>query len=464
MKQNSLAASATSMKHGDSSARTSGLLRSLPIARREAPRIFPNVGDLFSIETSFILFLFAGRYKTLPELQWFPIDFTLLFFAITAASMACAIISGKIQRIPLDLPVMLMILLGEIAALSLFWSSLGPPNFDKLWRFLLLTVTAFVAARVLAEDRLRRERLIRMAIWLSCAILAYYEYYRWVVGIDVARGGWDAGAGAPTGRPGDVENNYLEYAAHAGILFVVFLCLAIFGSPKVLGIAVVGSVAMLFALASIGGRGPLTLAFLAIPLLALGLGIRGGGQQVRRLLVFLSALIATAVLGYIAIVRFQGEDAAWEQMHTLQRYQTQLVGESTDSVDERLEAQRFAFEQWQKKPILGWGIGEFRVQRVIPGYPHNLLLESLMELGLTGAVLLFSACAIAVLNCIRWAWWGTIGWVDASIVLLFLTELVSHLTVQGYLADDRIFFTYMALAIALRPAASPREVWRVHYY
>jgi len=130
------------------------------------------------------------------------------------------------------------------------------------------------------------------------------------------------------------------------------------------------------------------------------------------------------------------------------------MGESTDSVDERLQAQKFAFEQWQRKPILGWGIGEFRVERFIPGYPHNLLLESLMELGLTGAVLLFSACAIALLNCIRWVRRGALNWVDVSIVLLFLTELVSHLTVQGYLADDRIFFAYMALVIGLRPAYS----------
>jgi O-antigen ligase len=193
------------------------------------------------------------------------------------------------------------------------------------------------------------------------------------------------------------------------------------------------------------------------------LHLRGGLQRAKRLLIFLSALIAIAVLGYIAIVRLQGDSAAWEQLHTLQRYQMQLFGENTESVDERLEGQRYAFERWQEKPIVGWGIGEFRIQQSYLGYPHNLLLEILMELGLAGAVLFVSLCAIAVLNCVYWARQGALGWVDTSIALLFLTELVEHLTVQGYLADDRIFFAYMALAIGLRRACTPRGVERIHW-
>ena len=38
------------------------------------------LSDLFTFEALFVLFLFAGRFKTDPRLQWVPVDLTLLFF------------------------------------------------------------------------------------------------------------------------------------------------------------------------------------------------------------------------------------------------------------------------------------------------------------------------------------------------------------------------------------------------
>jgi O-antigen ligase len=152
-------------------------------------------------------------------------------------------------------------------------------------------------------------------------------------------------------------------------------------------------------------------------------------------------------------------DEVARQFQTLERYEMQLSGEHTDSVDERLEAQGFAFRQWQERPLFGWGMGEFRVQNSYLEYPHNLLLEILMEIGLVGAFLFFSVCAIAVIDCVRAAQSAARpGWVEMAIALLFLTELASHLTVQGYLADDRYFLAYMGMAIGARRSARVRHV------
>lgn len=419
-------------------------------ASRLSTRFVPGLSDLLSIEASFILFLFAGRYKMFPELRGFPIDFTVLFFVLTAALIAWAFVSGRMRPFPLNLPVLLMILFSEFAAASLFWSSLDPFNKDKLIRFLLFTSTSFFAAYMFGQDKERRERLLRVLALFSCAILLYYVYYRYVVGVDMIS--------SPTGRYPEDSNNYLEYNEHASLLFIIFIALAVVGSKRQMCSAFAGAGAMLFLLATIGGRGPLAVALLAIPLMGIGLSFRPYGvlKGVTRLLTFVAVLCVVAGATYTAMVQTYGSET-WEQLHTLDRYDMQLSSEDTTSLDERHDARELAVQGWQEKPIFGWGIGEFRVQSVF-GYPHNLLLEILMELGLVGAALFFPICVIAVVACVRVMQRRTSGWAEIAIALLYVTDLVSHLTVQGYLADNRAFFAYLGLALAIGAGARTARI------
>ncbi len=184
---------------------------------------------------------------------------------------------------------------------------------------------------------------------------------------------------------------------------------------------------------------------------------RGGRRGLNRLFVFLSAVLAAATVGYMAFVGLHGSGAAWEELRTLSRYEMQLSHENTDSMDERLEAQGFAFRQWLEKPLFGWGIGEFRVQNSYLDYPHNLLLEILMEIGILAAFLFFAVCALAVAGCLLLMQKPDVSWVDVAVGSLFLTELISHLTVQGYLADDRYFLAYIGLVIGLSRGAATRS-------
>ena len=424
------------------------LLRAHPASAgesREMPRLLLSFADLFSVEASFVLFLFAGRYKNLPELRGFPIDFTLLFLTATFCLVAWAVVSGRMRPIPLSSPVLLMISFSAFAVASLFWSSMDQRNVEKLTHFLLLASPSFFVAHLSAQDKPRRERLLRWLLWFSAAILMYYVYYRWILGINLA-----------DKQGEDYANNYIEYNSHANIVFILFVSLAVFGSPppKQLAIAIVGACAALFALLTIGGRGPLALALLAIPFLAIGLLLRarGGLPRLARLLGHACAVTGVAVLGYMVLVQSEGSSAAWEELRTLDRFEMQLSHESTDSMDVRLEAQEYAFEKWLEQPVTGWGFGEFRIHSDLD-YPHNLLLEILMEMGLVGAFLFFSVCAVAIIDCVRMARDGTSNFVDATIALLFLTQLVSHLTVQGYLGDDRIFLAFIGLAIGSRSGA-----------
>jgi O-antigen ligase len=398
------------------------------------PRLLLRPGDLWSVEASFVLFLVSGRYKTLSELKDFPVDFTVVFLALTASMITLGIVSGRLRFRYLSLPVLVMVLFTEYAVASLFWSSFQALNVDKALRFAALTSTGFFVAYFIAQDPPRRERFLRVLVWFSLALTLYYCYYEYILGIDIVK---------PLDKP-----NYQEYGEHAAILFIAFLTLAVFGSFGELCLAVLGCSATLWALAAIGGRGALAFAVMAVPLVASGLVLRSRESlgRLARLAILLGLLAVTCTVGLLA-ASANGPNADISQLRTISRFDAQLSRNDTSSMDERARAQQEALGKWLLKPIFGWGIGEFWVEENYLKYPHNLPLEILMELGIVGAFLFFGAVGTGLAACLRLAGDPSTGWAEAAIALLFLTQLASHLTVAGYLADDRIFVAYMGLVI-----------------
>ncbi len=402
--------------------------------------------DLLSIETCFILFIFAGRIKGLPEFRSIPVDLTLLFFTLTFALVVWGVASRRLRPLPIDAPTILMMAFCGFAVVSVYWSSLDPRNIDKAWRFILVGASSYFFVVVLAQDRQRRARLVRLVVGFSAALMIYYAYYRWVVGIDQMEL-------YNTGRVNG--NNYIEYATHASYLFFGCLALVIHGPARRLPWALAGAVGALFALMLIGARGPLVFSAVAILLAGGGLLLSPPrfASGARRLLILLAVLVAMAWAGFAALVAVKGPSGATEQLYTLQRFQLQLSNENTHSLDVRSEARDLAWRRWLEQPMLGWGLGEFRIQHSLE-FPHNLSLEVLMETGLVGACLFFPALLIAVAACFRMARDRRTGWTDATIALLFLTEFLSHTTVQGYLLDDRIYFALLGMVIGWRVEAA----------
>ncbi|MGF7174867.1 O-antigen ligase family protein [Azospirillum doebereinerae] len=410
--------------------------------RRSGQR-FGVLDVLFSIETSFILFLVAGRYKALPEFQSFPVDPTLLFFVLTLGLIVHKCAMGQLKPMPLDAPGLLMLAFCAYGFVSVYWSSLEPKNVDKAWRFVMVSVSGYFLASVLAQEQERRERMVLLMIAFSGALLLYYAYFRWVVGIDIYEL-------ENTGRIRG--NNYLEYGTHAAYVFYGCLALTVYGPRRWLAAGIAGGVASLFLLAFIGARGPLVFSLLGIPLAgaALFLNLRRLGAGVRRLALLLLVLAVLAWVGYGALVAVKGFAAASEELYTIERLSLQLSNESTSSLDVRSAGRDLAFRRWLEQPLFGWGMGEFRLQYSVLDYPHNLLLEVLMEMGLVGAVLFIPTQIIALFVCFRVVRDPVCGWIDMAIVLKFVTDFVSHLSVEGYLGDNRIYFALLALAIGLR--------------
>jgi len=422
-------------------------------ARRRVSPMSMILGDVLSIEASFVLFVFAGRYKSLPEFRGIPVDVTLLFLVLTFGLVAWGIFSGRLKPMAANLPNVLMMAFCGLGILSVFWSSFEPRNIDKAWRFVLVGISSFFLVAILAQDPERRARLIRLIVGFSVVLLTYYAIHRWIIGLDER-------ALYHTGRV--QGNNYLEYAAHAVILFFAGLALAIYGPGKWplagMGMAVLA----LFLLVAVGARGPMVVALLGVPMLCVGLFLRRKrfGRGVKRMVVLVTVLVAMAWGGYIALVSFKGATEASAQLYTLQRFERQLSNENTSSMDSREGARDLAYRRWLDRPLLGWGMGEFRLHHSVE-YPHNLALEILMEMGLAGGLLFFPVLYMGVTGCLRAARDEESGWSEATIALLFLTDLLSHLTVQGYLAEDRIFFAFMALSLSLHAARGRRPAARV---
>jgi O-antigen ligase len=408
--------------------------------------------DLLSLEASFVLYLYSGRYKMMPEVQWFPMDLTLTFLVLTLGLIAWGFIAHRLRPPPMGVPVVCFLLFSEFVGVSFFWSSLDPLNGDKLQRFLTLTATSFIMAAILGQDPVRRQRMLRLIIWLSIALVIHYYYYRYAVGIDIVGERGDA-----AGRVPSHADTYLEYGAQAAIIFIVFLASSLYRPRRHMWVGLVGMACALFALADIGGRGPLAMGVLAVPLAALMLmrRRRHATSGFMRLVLLVGSLFVVGFIGLMTAKTIDGHDA---DFRTIDRFQMQLSNEDTGSMDERVQGQALAYQRWLERPLLGWGIGEFRVQDSYLNYPHNLLLEILMELGLAGGVLFAIVVTSSLCHCIQRLDSLDFDYVDAAFALLMMTEIVSHFTVQGYLAEDRIFFAYLAINLVAAPHSATKRL------
>jgi O-antigen ligase len=408
------------------------------IQRLRSDRLVPTWRDLFSVECLFVAFLFSGEFKMLPELSFFPIDLTVFCFVSVAAAYLWAFLAGRLE-FRFGSIEFLYALLSILAWISIVWSSFSDLNIDKLLRYVLFTMPAFFIGGTLGRQPERAARFIRLLIGVSILLLLYYSYYRFVLGVNL------------TDKLADYyANNYLEYSWHASYLFIILCVYVVFAVRPRFIWGYLGAVLSLAGLFLIGGRGPMLFGLLAIPLMLLSTSLRrvGFAGHTKRLVFYVVGIALVGIGGYYAALASGGGSLFGQDLVTVQRLELSLSGESTFSMDAREEAQRAAVSFWQERPFFGWGIGEFRVKHWLK-YPHNLLIEVLMELGIVGAVIFVSLCAMIVRRCFRIMAWPSAPWQSIAISTLVLCSLASHLTVQGYLADDRAFLALMGLAAGL---------------
>jgi O-antigen ligase len=207
--------------------------------------------------------------------------------------------------------------------------------------------------------------------------------------------------------------------------------------------------ALCFVLAIGGGRGALLSA--ALPLLVpIGLGIRLTTREIRywRSLLSVLVLLLVAAGGLALYATTSGRLATFDRLERLTEGnpRTELYQEWT--------------KVWPQAPLLGHGTGSWPILRGRPdlqSYPHNMILEILVENGIVGLILFCALAGVALrpvsLERIRRD-------PQALCATMLLLGALSNAMTSGDLPGNRAVFLMLgvlALFTVRRPGAPVRR-------
>ena len=400
-----------------------------------APRADPWIVSTFvSFEALFVLFLTAGRYKADPRFQWIAewisIDLTALFLLLSVAA-AGMVVLGRQYRFPAGLPAFLLLtsLLFGYAFLSRLWTPGAQYAATKSLHIAVLTTWSIVGCGVvIASDRCRLRRflllIVLFAIWLSVESLICYRQ-------------------GPGGSISALGGNYLGLGRVIGLAAIVVFAHGLFiartTTVRALCFALFGF--FFLVLLILGGRMPL-MATAAGALVPAGLVMFSMVQKTpRRGMWLYLALLLGAGLGAAHLFGL-GESAP----QTLRRIMVLFDPQAGTSAMSRMDGFHAAPESIQSRPVFGHGIGSWPILYLkmdVRSYPHNLILETLVELGLCGLLLLGALilCALRRL--------GTITRISRDplriMVLMLFVNVLCNAMVSGDIPDNRLMFGVLGL-------------------
>ncbi|MBC8423098.1 O-antigen ligase family protein [bacterium] len=392
---------------------------------------------LLCFETVFAFFLLAGRFKDDPHLAWIPFDLTAgLFVASVGTGLVVICRRGVVfSRRGLYLAISVLPLLAWLS-LSRLWSPSQVYAAEKtLFSWTLLFWPLLASALVIAPERERLRRfafiIAGLGAWLVTDVLIRSD----MTGL----------------RPlmHVLGSAYLGLGRAIGLAAIVTWWAALRPGIRTryrLGLLLLAG-AQLFTLMIMGGRGPLlaTMVGLLAPLVVAVFfpNVRRQGERYLKATLAL-LLIATVVLAPAMI---------WGGVspRTLERSTSLLTeGNKDHSTTQRLYYYKVAAEEWRAAPIVGHGVGSFPllIDRGDKAYyPHNLLLEIMVELGLVGLMLLLIPMIVG-LNQLRPGWIGNDP-LRLLVLALFVNTLVNA-QVSEDLTGNRLLFAVLGL-MALSP-------------
>jgi O-antigen ligase len=399
--------------------------------RELATHIERVIINVFSFETAFVLFIFAGVYKSDPRLAWFPVDLTLLFFVVSIMAGAWVLFCRNfvVTRRALLVSLGIFVFLSWMA-ISLAWSPSRIYGVDKAQQLLTLTMWAGLApALVIAPEPARFRRFVWAALAFA-STLALDGFINYVMG----KGAVFSSA------------NYLNMGRTAGIGIVIASVLFASARTWTARAAFAGILAVLFFVLWIdGGRGP----FLAAVGGVLVLGLASFRRMGSRLRVRMASSVAALFLVSAAVAAGLGSES--RTLYRLSVLVTQEAGGA--SAGNRLRYYDLSAEPLSKSPLFGVGLGGWPVVvglGDVQRYPHNIFMETTTEGGLVGLLLLLTAIGLGV---------GALPLSQAFderekliVTLIFLVTFSNALT-SWDLSENRVVFT----ALGLMAIAQPRR-------
>lgn len=361
----------------------------------------------------FAFFLLAGNFKDLAFFSAIPVDLTLFLASITLAIVLYNVLKrGTIPRAAVTTAVVffLIVLPGALQAPASTYAS------EKVLYFLTLGTLALLTPIVLCRSRTDLDDLV----WVlcgACSLVALTAILNPQASSDYE--------GAPILG---VASSTIELGRAAGLVLIVAVVAMVTRRASWwvgVGFAVLGGTALLAS----GSRGPLAAAVAAI---LLGLVLAPGRRS--KLTVVAAVLVAGGVL-WIGLLNAPEYARA--------RIESVTAGTTDSSIGVRWILFQDALQGGIEDPVgLGWG--GFASITPYPDiyYPHNIVLEFLVEAG--------------VLPTIAFIVWTSIAWWRARsaardfpglAAFVLLTFTLVNAQVSGDVNDNRMFWASMGLAI-----------------
>ncbi|WP_314590540.1 O-antigen ligase family protein [Paenibacillus terrigena] len=400
-------------------------------------RLVSATNTVFSFEMLFILFLFAGVFKSDPRFAWIPMDLTLLMMALTILLGSWIMLKSKlyVERTAIVFGIAYLAF-AIFAIVSLLWTPGVTYATDKAIKMLTLVGWSTIgSAWIIAQDPVRVARfqiaMMLFAVWIAFeGVLVYMQNGNG--GFVNVMGGTYLGAGQIIGLGAIVSLCYgLLNKGPIGWNLVAFLILGL----------------CLFQLLVGGGRGPF-LAFIVscVMLIPYMLDVRRNRLYIHRftlvLVIFMSVLALSAW--------------AWSQSgsppQTLSRLELLMPGSDGigSSAATRVNNADDAIELWMNHPFIGNGVGSWPILTKMDDfrdYPHNLFVEVLVELGVAGIMLLMILLSF-VIRSIVLIYKKPLSRMMIVLIMMAIYMLFNVL-VSGDIPDNRVFFAAMGLLMAV---------------
>lgn len=385
---------------------------------------------LFSFEFLFALFLFAWAYKADPKFEWVPIDLTQLFFILSICSGIFVFLAEK-KRFKKKATVIVFscILFVVYVLISLTWTVSDIYAHQKALNFSILTLwTVIAGAFIIASDKVRLTRFIKLilllAIWI--AVESTIEYLSSRSSII------------------NLNSNYLAlgYTLGMGVLICTAYGLLSGGSQAKRILMIFLSLYFLFVLFILGGRGPLisTVISLSIPLLFRSKHVQSNKSKLKKYTTFV--VILFLIIFLISLYLYSSGSLT----ATLYRMLLFLEPGMGQSAGTRIDYYLISEKLWLTKPVFGYGIGSWPILNGLPDanfYPHNMVMEILVELGLVGLFLLCLTVFLALKGFIKQNKKSNL-FLGTVVLMLFMNAFIGAMF-SGDINDNRILFLFLGL-------------------
>lgn len=401
--------------------------------RQMVERLRRAIRGVFSFETAFVLFLFAGKYKTDPRFDVVPVDLTALTFVVSVGAGMWVIYKRKVRvRKEVLIATVLLLVFVWYCLFTLSWTPSSVYAQEKSLYLITLTVWPFLAcAHIISSSPGRVRRffvvLLIFALWVSVEIMRVYL---------TAHVAQQVTAFGQT-------NNYTGLSRIVGLAALVALMYGLRLAPRRiyrwLSYGLFGGYAVLTLI--IGSRaGFLAMVVAAFfPLLA---GIRWHRIGVLRYAQYVRPLLLISIGGVLSLtLLFQNQTFT-----TLARL-AHLLAQGGGG-EARLQLYASALQVWSNHPLFGVGWGGWPVAAGLGDhrmYPHNIFLEMLAEVGAVGLGLFGLFAAYVFLRYWRRHSVRLSG--IALLVLMLLVNTVLNAMSTGDIPQNRIVFGIMGLLL-----------------